>query len=248
MNPDDAHILVVDDDRRLCRLLQEYLLAQGFVVATAGSAAAAESMLKHLAFDLMIVDVMMPGEDGISFTRRIRRKAGIPIVMLTARGAGDDRIAGLENGADDYLPKPFEPRELVLRIQSVLRRNAAPPLPPAVAFGPFLFDAARMALTRDGEAVPLTSREAALLGVLASRPGTTLSRLQLSRRTGSGERSVDVQVARLRRKIERQPGQPRHLQTVWGEGYVLQAEEAPRPTDHPTGHPAAHTAGRPGAP
>lgn len=220
----EPHILVVDDDRRLCRLLQRYLTAQGFVVTTADSAAAAEARLKSLVFDLMIVDVMMPGEDGMSFTRRIRRAAGIPIVMLTARGAGGDRIAGLESGADDYLPKPFEPRELVLRIESVLRRDAAGTSPAAVVFGPFAFDAARLALTRAGRPVALTSREAALLKVLASRPGATLSRLQLSQRTGSGERSVDVQVARLRRKIEDDPRQPRHLQTVWGEGYVLLAD------------------------
>ena len=229
MSPDDPHILVVDDDRRLCRLLQRYLTAQGFVVTTAGSAAAAEARLKSLVFDLMIVDVMMPGEDGMSFTRRIRRAAGIPIVMLTARGEGGDRIAGLESGADDYLPKPFEPRELVLRIESVLRRDVARAAPAAVVFGPFAFDAARMALTRAGRPVALTSREAALLRVLASRPGATLSRLRLSQHTGSGERSVDVQVARLRRKIEDDPRQPRHLQTVWGEGYVLRADEsAPR--------------------
>ena len=224
MNPDDPHVLIVDDDRRLRRLLQKYLMENGFVVSTAGNAEEAEARLRCLVFDLMIVDVMMPGEDGMQFTRRIRDKAGVPVVMLTARGMSDDRIAGLESGADDYLPKPFEPRELVLRMASVLRRQASAPQAGTVAFGPFSFDCERMELLREGVPVALSSREAGLLRVFAQRPGVTLSRLQLSRRSGSGERTIDVQVARLRRKIETTPGSPRYLQTVWGAGYVLRAE------------------------
>ena len=227
MNPGDPHILVVDDDRRLQQLLQKYLMENGFLVSTAESAADAEAKLQSLTFDLMIVDVMMPGEDGMSFTQRIRDKAGIPIVMLTARGEGDDRIAGLESGADDYLPKPFEPRELVLRVRSVLRRNE-PQRPPdaVVRFGPFSFDVERMELLRDGTTVALTSREAALLKVFARNPGATLSRMRLSQQSGSGERTIDVQVTRLRRKIEDDPRMPRFLQTVWGEGYVLRTEHS----------------------
>ncbi|MGY8998124.1 MAG: response regulator [Alphaproteobacteria bacterium] len=228
MNPSDPHILVVDDDRRLRQLLQKFLMENGFLVSTAENAADAEAKLQSLAFDLMIVDVMMPGEDGMSFTGRIRDKAGIPIIMLTARDGGDDRIAGLESGADDYLPKPFEPRELVLRIRSVLRRNAARQPAAAIAqFGPFAFDAKRMELTRDNESVSLTSREAALLRVFAHNPGVTLSRMRLSQQSGSGERTIDVQVTRLRRKIEDDPRTPRYLQTVWGEGYVLRTENTP---------------------
>ncbi|MBT6204836.1 MAG: response regulator [Alphaproteobacteria bacterium] len=227
MNPGDPHILVVDDDRRLQQLLQKYLMENGFLVSTAESAADAEAKLQSLTFDLMIVDVMMPGEDGMSFTQRIRDKAGIPIVMLTARGEGDDRIAGLESGADDYLPKPFEPRELVLRVRSVLRRNEPQRPPDAVArFGPFSFDVERMELLRDGTTVALTSREAALLKVFARNPGATLSRMRLSQQSGSGERTIDVQVTRLRRKIEDDPRMPRFLQTVWGEGYVLRTEHS----------------------
>ncbi|MBT5432416.1 MAG: response regulator [Rhodospirillaceae bacterium] len=227
MNPGDPHILVVDDDRRLQQLLQKYLMENGFLVSTAESAADAEAKLQSLTFDLMIVDVMMPGEDGMSFTQRIRDKAGIPVVMLTARGEGDDRIAGLESGADDYLPKPFEPRELVLRVRSVLRRNEPQRPPDAVArFGPFSFDVERMELLRDGTTVALTSREAALLKVFARNPGETLSRMRLSQQSGSGERTIDVQVTRLRRKIEDDPRMPRFLQTVWGEGYVLRTEHS----------------------
>jgi two-component system phosphate regulon response regulator OmpR len=228
MNPSDPHILVVDDDRRLRQLLQKYLMENGFLVSTAEHAADAEAKLQNLTFDLMIVDVMMPGEDGMSFTQRVRNKAGIPVIMLTARDGGDDRIAGLESGADDYLPKPFEPRELVLRIRSVLRRNEAQQPPSAVArFGPFVFDAERMELTRDDTMVALTSREAALLRVFAHNPGVTLSRMRLSQQSGSGERTIDVQVTRLRRKIEDDPRTPRYLQTVWGEGYVLRTENTP---------------------
>jgi len=225
LNPGDPHILVVDDDRRLRQLLQKYLMENGFLVSTAENAADAEAKLQSLAFDLMIVDVMMPGEDGMSFTRRIRDRAGIPVIMLTARGEGDDRIAGLESGADDYMPKPFEPRELVLRIRSVLRRSEPRQQTATVAkFGPFRFDTERMELMREDEVVPLTSREAALLRVFANNPGATVSRMRLSQQSGSGERTIDVQVTRLRRKIEDDPRTPRYLQTVWGEGYVLRTE------------------------
>lgn len=221
----EPHILVVDDDRRLRQLLQKYLMEQGFLVSTASNAADAEAKLQSLAFDVLIVDVMMPGEDGISFTARMRRQIGVPVLLLTAMNEPGDRIAGLESGADDYLAKPFEPRELVLRIKSLLRRGqAVQPVAETARFGPFVFDPERNALTRDGEPVALTSRETSLLAVFARHPGVTLSRLHLSQQTGAAERTIDVQVTRLRRKIEEDARTPRYLQTVWGEGYVLRTE------------------------
>ena len=221
----EPHILVVDDDRRLRQLLQKYLIEQGFLVSTASSAADAEAKLQSLAFDVLVVDVMMPGEDGLHCTARMRRQIGVPMLMLTAMNEPGDRIAGLESGAHDYLAKPFEPRELVLRLKSLLRRGqASQPAAETARFGPFVFDPERNALTRDGEDVPLTSREASLLAVFARNPGVTLSRLRLSQQTGAAERSIDVQVTRLRRKIEIDARAPRYLQTVWGEGYVLRTE------------------------
>ena len=222
MNPDGPHILVVDDDRRLRARLQKYLMAQGFLVSTASSAADAEAKLKSLVFDLLIVDVMMPGEDGMSFTRRIRQGAGLPIIMLTARDMADDRVAGLEVGADDYLSKPFEPRELVLRMRNALRLVPPPPEKSGVlSFGPFSFDRGRLELSRDGHPVPLTDSEMSLLGVFAGSPGVTLSRFRLAQKTTTAERTIDVQVSRLRRKIERNPGEPQYLRTIRGKGYVL---------------------------
>ena len=222
MNPDGPHILVVDDDRRLRARLQKYLMAQGFLVSTASSAADAEAKLKSLVFDLLIVDVMMPGEDGMSFTRRIRQGAGLPIIMLTARDMADDRVAGLEVGADDYLSKPFEPRELVLRMRNALRLVPPPPEKSGVlSFGPFSFDRSRLELSRDGHPVPLTDSEMSLLGVFAGSPGVTLSRFRLAQKTTTAERTIDVQVSRLRRKIERNPGEPQYLRTIRGKGYVL---------------------------
>lgn len=219
---DQPHILVIDDDRRLRGLLRKYLVDQDFLVSTAENAADAEAKLASLAFDLLIVDVMMPGEDGMSFTRRIRKAVGTPVLMLTAMDATDDRIAGLESGADDYLAKPFEPRELVLRIQSILRRSAVPePTAGIIDFGPFHFDTERLELWRGEDLVPLTGREANLLRVFTLQPGVTLSRFKLSQQSGAGERTIDVQVTRLRRKIEDDPRTPRFLLTVWGEGYVL---------------------------
>ena len=222
MNPDGPHILVVDDDRRLRARLQKYLMAQGFLVSTASNAADAEAKLKSLVFDLLIVDVMMPGEDGMSFTRRIRQGAGIPIIMLTARDMADDRVAGLEVGADDYLSKPFEPRELVLRMRNALRLVPPPPRKSGVlAFGPFTFDRGRLELSRDGQPVPLTDSETSLLGVFAGSPGVTMSRFRLAQKTTAAERTIDVQVSRLRRKIEHNPGEPQYLRTIRGKGYVL---------------------------
>jgi two-component system phosphate regulon response regulator OmpR len=221
---DNPHILVVDDDERLRALLQRYLSQNGFRVTAAPGAEEARSLMKSMAFDLLIVDVMMPGESGLDFTRSVRAQASqIPMLMLTARGEPEDRIAGLELGADDYLPKPFEPRELVLRCAGLLRR-AAPPAQPhrEIKMGDTVFDADRGELRRKGKPVRLTSSESALLKLFAANVGRPFSRTDLCTRLGvSLERSIDVQVTRLRRKIEEDPKLPLYIQTVRGIGYML---------------------------
>jgi two-component system phosphate regulon response regulator OmpR len=229
MNADAPHILVVDDDRRLRELLQRFLADNGFRVSTAGDAAEARRLLVGMTFDLMVLDVMMPGEDGLQFTEALRRDSKIPILLLTARGEVEHRIDGLERGADDYLPKPFEPRELVVRITTILRRASPPDMvepPVSVRFGNCMFDVARGELTRDGKHVRLTSLEESLLRTFALNAGGTLSREELMResRIDSNARAVDVQVTRLRRKIEPDPKLPRYLQTVRGAGYVLRPD------------------------
>lgn len=222
---DDApHLLVIDDDRRIRDLLSRFLLQQGYRVTTAETAADARAKLTNLSFDLLIVDVMMPGESGFDFVKSIRAQSQVPVLMLTAKAEADSRIMGLELGADDYLPKPFEPRELSLRIGNLLKR--AQPAPPqareSVRFGEFVFQLSRGELLRNGETVRLTDRERDMLRLLAERPGETVPRLELA---GGGkatnERAVDVQMNRLRRKLERDPTNPLLLQTVRGIGYRL---------------------------
>jgi len=228
MMADLPHVLVVDDDRRLRELLHKYLSENGFRVTTAGDAAEARARLQSLAFDLLVLDVMMPGEDGIDLTAALRgARLDVPILMLTAMGEAADRIRGLESGADDYLPKPFEPRELVLRIRRILQRIAPPPAPePAVRMGRHTFDLSREELRCDDRPVRLTASEARLLKALASNAGIPLSREELTREgeIAGGGRTVDVQVTRLRRKIEPDPKLPRYLQTVRGKGYVLRPD------------------------
>lgn len=224
---EQAHILVVDDDDRLRQLLVKYLSENGFVVVSAKDAADAKAKLSGLQFDLIILDLMMPGESGLEFAQDFRTKSAVPILMLTAMGEPDDRIAGLESGADDYLAKPFEPRELLLRLHNILKRQPKPPAEDtAVSLGDAVFHTGRGELLVNGAAVRLTDIEVALLGVLASRPGEILSREELIELTGTaGEgRAVDVQVTRLRRKIERDPKLPRYLQTVRGRGYLLRPD------------------------
>jgi two-component system, OmpR family, phosphate regulon response regulator OmpR len=228
--PEDAMILVVDDDARLRGLLSRYLGENGFRVDVAESAVQAREHLRFLQPDLMVLDVTMPGEDGLSLTESLRReKSDVPVLLLTARGAPEDRIAGFEAGADDYLPKPFDPRELVLRIRAMLRR-VPPPAPPAgaptgpVELGALSFDVQRGELRGPGGVVRLTGGEAALLAALAGRPNEVLSREDIGAALGmdeTGERAIDVQVTRLRRKIETDPREPRFLHTVRGRGYVL---------------------------
>jgi two-component system phosphate regulon response regulator OmpR len=226
MSADTPHVLVVDDDRRLRDLLRNYLAQNGFTVATAGDAGEARRLLATLQFDIAVLDIMMPGESGLDLTRHVTDSYRLPVLLLTARGEAEDRIAGFEKGADDYLVKPFEPRELILRIASILRRSGRAGRPaeqsPSVAINGHLFDADRGVLSAADSTIRLTASETALLRVFAAAPGTTIARAELSRRIGvPNERSVDVQITRLRRKIEPDPRNPRHLQTVWGEGYVL---------------------------
>jgi two-component system phosphate regulon response regulator OmpR len=218
-----AHILVVDDDERLRALLQRYLTQHGYMVSVAGSAGEARTRLSNLRPDLCVLDVMLPDQDGIALTRELRRRDQLPILLLTARGEPEDRIAGLEVGADDYLVKPFEPRELLLRIATILRRVQPVRDDGIVRFGPFSFARLTPELRREGEVVHLTSGELSLLQILAERPGQAVSRAELGERgrISGSDRAVDVQMARLRRKIEDDPRQPRYLLTMRSEGYAL---------------------------
>ena len=222
---DDApHLLVVDDDRGIRDLLSRFLHREGYRVTTADTAADARAKLDGLRFDLLILDVMMPGETGFDLAKSIRNSSTVPILMLTARAEKESRITGLELGADDYVAKPFEPRELSLRIANILKRASPPPAaaPESVRFGPFVFHIGRAELRKGDEVVRLTDREREMLSVLAVSPGEVVPRMALA---GSGapvsERAVDVQVNRLRRKIERDPGNPLFVQTVRGIGYRL---------------------------
>ncbi|TVR81883.1 MAG: response regulator [Rhodospirillales bacterium] len=227
MGHDLHHVLVVDDDDRLRGLLARYLGDHGFLVATAASAAEARTRLATLAFDAMILDLMMPGEHGLDFATSVRKQSNLPILMLTAMGEAEDRISGLERGADDYLVKPFDPRELLLRMQNLLKRGSAQSSDvPTVRLGRLTFDVERSELRDDDAPVRLTSVEAALLQALARQPGVAFNREDLIALTGAsgGDRAVDVQVTRLRRKIEVDPREPRYLQTVRGRGYVLKPD------------------------
>ncbi len=218
------HLLLVDDDDRIRELLKRYLAKEGARVSAAADADSARKLMASMDFDLLILDVMMPREDGFSLAETVRKISNVPIILLTARGMPEDRIRGLQIGADDYVPKPFEPAELALRINAILRRAVANrgEAPEIVQFGPFAFNSARGELAREGANLRLTEAEVALLRILAARPGDVVSREDLAKRTGAGlERSVDVQVTRLRRKIETDPRAPVFLQTVRGIGYRL---------------------------
>ena len=226
---EDAHILVVDDDARLRSLLSRYLTGEGFRVTTAETASDARAKLRAIHPDMMVLDIMMPGESGLALTEALRREQGheVPVLLLTARGAPEDRIAGFEAGADDYLGKPFEPRELLLRIRAMLRRTPSPaasvPAGP-VQLGEAEFDAERGELRIASGPIRLTGGEMALLTALARKPNEVLSREDIAAALSmddAGERAIDVQVTRLRRKIEADPREPRFLHTVRGRGYVL---------------------------
>jgi two-component system phosphate regulon response regulator OmpR len=229
-HPDDPHILVVDDDRRIRELLGRYLGQHDFNVTEAGNAAVARQLIELFEFDAIVLDIMMPGEDGMQLTQSLKdTHFETPILLLTAKGEAESRIAGFEAGADDYLAKPFEPRELVLRLQSILRRaNKMPQRSEIkVKFCGWSFNAERNLLEKGTDTQPLTKAEATLLSILSKKPGTAYSRQELAQMTGQTgqERTIDVQVTRLRRKIEPDPKKPRFLQTVRGEGYVLFIDE-----------------------
>ena len=217
------HVLIVDDDDRIRQLVSRYLNEHGFVAGTAGNAGEAREVMKRLAFDALVVDIMMPGESGLEFTKSLRGKTDIPVLLLTALGETGDRIAGLESGADDYLPKPFDPRELVLRLQAILRRRQAAQKKSSFRLGRWLYDPAQNELRDGGEALRLTSAEGTLLQALGSRAGEAVSREELAALCGvdAAGRTIDVQVTRLRRKLEDNPKAPRCLQTVRGRGYRL---------------------------
>ncbi len=229
---DQAHLLIVDDDERIRTLLRQFLIRAGFWVSAARDAAHARHLLAGLEFDLIVLDVMMPGEDGISLTRDLRKTISTPIMLLTAKGATEERISGLEAGADDYLAKPFEPKELLLRINAILRRVpqvTADTGPKFLHLGPVRYDIERGELWRGEDLVRLTATENTLMKSLSENPGEPVSRSDLVEKLGRGddkaqERAVDVQITRLRRKIEEDPKQPRYLQTVRGAGYMLAPE------------------------
>ncbi|CCE08809.1 putative Two-component transcriptional regulator [Bradyrhizobium sp. STM 3843] len=222
---DDApHLLLVDDDRRIRDLLSRFLRGEGYRVTTAMSASDARAKLTGLHFDLLILDVMMPGESGFDLARFIRTQSSVPIVMLTARSEPDSRIEGLQLGADDYVAKPFEPRELALRIGNILKRAAPPPAEEVVeqvTFGPFVYHLSRGELKQGEEVIHLTDREREMLRILANARGETVPRGALTGNGTVNERAVDVQINRLRRKLETDPANPLFLQAVRGIGYRL---------------------------
>ena len=230
MTANDAHLLIVDDDERIRGLLQNFLLRSGFLVSTARDAAHARRILTGLDFDLIVMDVMMPGEDGISLTRSLRETSQTPILLLTAKGETEDRITGLEAGADDYLAKPFEPKELLLRINAILRRmpdtSEADTAPKVLHLGAIRYDIERGEMWQGEALIRLTATESQLMRIFSATPGEPVSRTKLVEDLGrdrgqAQERAVDVQITRLRRKIEADPKQPRYLQTVRGAGYML---------------------------
>ena len=234
MNQQKRKILIVDDDARLRELLLRYLGEQGFAVQAAPNGQFMDKLINRELFDLIVLDLMMPQEDGLAICRRLRAGGlSTPIIMLTAKGEEVDRIIGLEMGADDYLPKPFNPRELVARINAVLRRvqEGGPPAAPSteaevVAFGPYVLNLATRSMTKDGGALPLTSGEFSVLKVLVRHPSKPLSRDKLmelarGREYDVFDRAIDVQISRLRKLIEPDPANPRYIQTVWGFGYVF---------------------------
>ena len=226
----DAHLLIVDDDERIRGLLKKFLSRHGYWVTTARDAAHARRLLEGLEFDLIVLDVMMPGEDGLSLTRSLRETLQTPILLLTAKGESADRISGLEAGADDYLAKPFEPKELVLRINSILRRVPKPEIekdvPKTLKLGAIRYDMQRGEMWQGAVLIRLTSTESMLMKIFSAQPHMAVSRYKLVEELGrdngqAQERAVDVQITRLRRKIENDPKQPRYLQTVRGSGYML---------------------------
>ncbi|RLJ41382.1 two-component system phosphate regulon response regulator OmpR [Litoreibacter meonggei] len=230
LSQNDAHLLIVDDDERIRKLIQQFLSRNGFFTTSARDADHARRLLEGLDFDLIVLDVMMPGDDGITFTKELRQTRDTPILLLTAKGESSDRISGLEAGADDYLPKPFEPKELLLRINAILRRvpqtEDLVEAPKSLSLGDIRYDIERGEMWRGEDLIRLTATEVQLMKIFSACPGEPVSRVKLVEDLGrdrgqAQERAVDVQITRLRRKIEADPKQPRYLQTVRGSGYML---------------------------
>ncbi|MCR9079380.1 MAG: response regulator [Hyphomonadaceae bacterium] len=219
----ETHLLIVDDDDRIRELLKQYLTREGHSVTTAPDAAAARKLFQTFSFDLAVFDIMMPGEDGLSLLKALREDGNeTPVMLLTARGQADDRIEGLRLGADDYLPKPFEPEELALRAAAILKRSHVPPPPEEIEMSGLVFEPAKGLLHGPDGHIRLTDSELQLLSLLAQKPGEPISREDLAAQASNGtERSIDVQVTRLRKKIEPDPRNPIHIQTVRGIGYRL---------------------------
>ncbi len=233
MTAPDPHLLIVDDDERIRTLLKKFLMRNGFLVSAARDSEHARRLLSGLEFDLIVLDLMMPGEDGLSLCRSLRARIATPILLLTAKAETGHRIEGLEAGADDYLPKPFEPKELLLRINAILRRMPEAPSPMSIPkilhLGDCRYDMDRGEMWRGADLVRLTATEVQLMKIFSVRPGEPISRSKLVEDLGrdrgqAQERAVDVQITRLRRKIEDNPRQPRYLQTVRGAGYMLEPD------------------------
>ena len=223
----NTHILIIDDDDRIRELLSRYLTKHGYRTSTASGADEARQKMLGLKYDLLIVDIMMPGEDGLSLTRSLRDYHDVPIILLTALGEADQRIAGLRSGADDYMSKPFEPEELLLRIDNIFRRTGKTPTADKVIFGPYVFDMTKGILRKNGKQMKLTTGEQTLLTLLAGQSGGVVSRYILSENIkAQSERAVDVQMTRLRRKLEDNTAEPQFLLTVRGEGYRLVSDAA----------------------
>jgi two-component system phosphate regulon response regulator OmpR len=221
MHSQITHLLIIDDDTRIRKLLSKFLIDSGFIVTSAASAAQARELLKEFIFDLLIVDVMMPGESGVEFTAWLRGISNVPVIILTAMGEAADRINGLESGADDYLPKPFDPRELLLRVRNIILR-VRPELKSKFIFGAFIFDTANYSLKKSGAVVTISSNEAKLLQILCNEMGRVVTREEMAKLCGGvNERTIDVQITRLRSKIEDNPKNPIHLKTIRGKGYIL---------------------------
>lgn len=220
------HLLVVDDDKRLRALIKKYLSENGFIVVSAADAEEAKKNLQYLSFDLIVLDIMMPGKTGLEFLVELRSTNTIPVLLLTALGDSADRIHGLEKGADDYLPKPFEPKELLLRVKAILRRKPKPEAVKKASFGPYVFDSTTNNLKMNEQIIHLTSAELGLVKILATSAGKAISREEIAKKSKdmNDERAVDVQIMRLRKKIESDPKKPIYIQTIRGEGYRLNVE------------------------
>jgi len=225
MENNKTHILIVDDDNRIRDLLKEYLKENNYIVSTSENAENAKVKLSHLKFDLIVLDVMMPGQDGYDFTKEIKKKINIPIILLTAKGEVENRIKGLELGADDYLGKPFEPKELLLRIKNIINKNNKIDLNATHFVGNAQIDLNKMNISLDERNKKINSSEKKVLTEMLSNPGKTYSREEIGKISGiSQERSIDVMITRLRQKIENNPKNPKYLQTIRGSGYVLWIE------------------------